>query len=31
MMWWWLRFVGAIAADEPHNLIDSLEAMTAEA
>ncbi len=31
-MWWWLRFANAIqTAEEPHNLIDSLEAMAAEA
>jgi len=30
-MWWWLRFVSAIGPNEPHNLIESLTAMAAEA
>jgi aminoglycoside phosphotransferase (APT) family kinase protein len=27
MMWWWLRHIGDVTADEPHGLIDSLHEM----
>ncbi len=27
MMWWWLRHIGEVAADEPHGLLDDLRAM----
>jgi Ser/Thr protein kinase RdoA (MazF antagonist) len=30
MMWWWLRHIDVITADEPHGLIDALQAMVRE-